>query len=116
MSDPVKGRGGPGRGQGRKPGNGGGLRPVGVRLTPAQALKLKMLGGSVWLREQIDKAPAPLGYYAKLSGETPEPETRPDPQPQPKPQPAKIGKWEPPVHLPPGPPIPEDPENPDRPF
>ena len=48
-------RGGPGRGQGRKP-----LAPDGqtvvvtLRMTPAQRDKLAALGGPAWVRRRID--------------------------------------------------------------
>ncbi len=50
-------RGGPGRGQGRKP-----VKPgedtitVSLRMTPAQRDKLARLGGASWIRGRIDKA------------------------------------------------------------
>ena len=49
-------RGGPGRGQGRKP-----LAPgqqtvmVAIRMTAEQRDKLKRIGGSKWVRSKIDK-------------------------------------------------------------
>jgi hypothetical protein len=47
-------RGGPNRGQGRKPLNQDGPSVlVSVRLTPAQRDKLRELGGGVWIRAQI---------------------------------------------------------------
>jgi len=54
-------RGGPGRGQGRKPlapGEAGGF-PVSIRMTRAQRSKLAALGGGKWVREQIDAADIP---------------------------------------------------------
>lgn len=52
---PPAGRGGPGRGQGRKP-----LADETTRycflMTPAQRAKLEELGGAHFLRQQIDAA------------------------------------------------------------
>ena len=54
------GRGGPGRGQGRKP-----LDPdarsvtVTIRLTQAQRVKLAALGGAWWIRRVLDDSPMP---------------------------------------------------------
>lgn len=51
----LKGRGGPGRGQGRKP-----LSPfeksvvMPIRMTESQRNKLKKLGGAKWVRAMID--------------------------------------------------------------
>ena len=51
-------RGGPGRGQGRKPLEAGQPTTMfGFRLTPSQRIKLDALGGAEWLRSQIDQAP-----------------------------------------------------------
>lgn len=50
-------RGGPGRGQGRKP-----LSPdqptvvVTMRMTPAQRERLRLLGGAAWVRRQLEQA------------------------------------------------------------
>ena len=53
-------RGGPGRGQGRKPiEEGQETVTVSVRLTVAQRAKLERLGGAAWLRDRIDKAKEP---------------------------------------------------------
>lgn len=50
-------RGGPGRGQGRKPlKEGQETVTLSVRLTVAQRAKLERLGGAAWLRDRIDKA------------------------------------------------------------
>lgn len=47
---------------GRKAKDGAkGLIGCNVRLTVAQREKLKQLGGSVWIRSQIDNAPIPRG-------------------------------------------------------
>ena len=48
-------RGGPGRGQGRKPiKEGQASVTVSLRLTQAQRDKLELLGGASWVRIQID--------------------------------------------------------------
>ena len=53
-------RGGPGRGQGRKPIKAGqDTVTVSLRLTTAQRAKLEALGGAAWVRERIDKAKTP---------------------------------------------------------
>lgn len=53
-------RGGPGRGQGRKPLHvGEPMVVVPVRLTVAQREKLRLLGGAAWLRELLDQTPSP---------------------------------------------------------
>ena len=53
-------RGGPGRGQGRKPlKEGQETVTLSVRLTVAQREKLERLGGAAWLRARIDKAKEP---------------------------------------------------------
>ena len=50
-------RGGPGKGQGRKPlKEGQETVTLSVRLTVAQRAKLERLGGAAWLRDRIDKA------------------------------------------------------------
>lgn len=54
-------RGGPGRGQGRKPlapGEPSG-DPVSIRMTQAQRAKLAALGGGKWVRDKIDAAIIP---------------------------------------------------------
>ena len=54
-------RGGPGRGQGRKP-----LSPdsatigVTIKMTEGQRSKLSRLGGPRWVRSRIDKAREPI--------------------------------------------------------
>lgn len=61
MVEAKQQRGGPGRGQGRKP-----VKPgedtvtVSLRMTPAQRDKLSKLGGAGWVREQIDNAKEPV--------------------------------------------------------
>ncbi len=53
-------RGGPGRGQGRKPvAEGQQTVTVSLRMTEAQRDKLALLGGAEWVRQRIDKAKAP---------------------------------------------------------
>lgn len=55
-----KGRGGPGRGQGRKSLSGGGETKVrNIRLNDEDWDKFKRLGGPVWLRKKIKMAKAP---------------------------------------------------------
>ena len=50
-------RGGPGRGQGRKPvAEGEQTVTVSLRMTVAQRDKLATLGGALWVRQRIDKA------------------------------------------------------------
>jgi len=50
-------RGGPGRGQGRKPIKAGeGTVTVSLRMTAAQREKLGRLGGGEWVRGKIDGA------------------------------------------------------------
>lgn len=50
-------RGGPGRGQGRKPvAEGQQTVTVSLRMTAAQRDKLARLGGAEWVRQRIDKA------------------------------------------------------------
>ena len=61
-------RGGPGRGQGRKPvAEGQQTVTVSLRMTEAQRDKLALLGGAEWVRQRIDKAKAP---NAELSSKT----------------------------------------------
>ena len=50
-------RGGPGRGQGRKPiSQSEDTVTVSIRLTTSQRAKLARLGGAAWVRQQIDAA------------------------------------------------------------
>lgn len=59
MSEQAK-RGGPGRGQGRKPVKAGEETvTVSLRMTVSQRDKLALLGGAEWARQRIDKAKAP---------------------------------------------------------
>lgn len=55
MTDKPK-RGGPNRGQGRKPLLGERCHSTSIALTQAQKEKLKRLGGAAWVRRQIDEA------------------------------------------------------------
>lgn len=60
MENKLSGRGGPGRGQGRKPfPDGEAMVPVTVKMKPAQRDKLARLGGAPWVRSKIDKAKEP---------------------------------------------------------
>lgn len=55
-----KQRGGPGRGQGRKPiKEGQDTVTVSLRMTTDQRDKLARLGGAEWVRQRIDKAKTP---------------------------------------------------------
>lgn len=57
MTDAAAKRGGPGRGQGRKPvKQGEETVTVSLRMTPEQRAKLARLGGAEWVRTKIDKA------------------------------------------------------------
>lgn len=57
MPKKATGRGGPGRGQGRKPlPEGEAMVGVTLKMQPAQREKLAKLGGARWVREQIDQA------------------------------------------------------------
>ena len=50
-------RGGPGRGQGRKPvKQGEETVTISLRMTASQRDKLARLGGAEWVRQRIDKA------------------------------------------------------------
>lgn len=60
MDEKLTGRGGPGRGQGRKPkGFSEAMSPVTIKLTDEQREKLRRLGGAPWVRERIDQAKEP---------------------------------------------------------
>ncbi len=53
----IKQRGGPGRGQGRKPVKAGEETvTVSLRMTAAQREKLALLGGAPWVRKMIERA------------------------------------------------------------
>lgn len=57
MDEKLTGRGGPGRGQGRKPEKEGEpMVPVTLKMQPAQKEKLQRLGGGAWVRKKIDQA------------------------------------------------------------
>lgn len=59
MTEAAAKRGGPGRGQGRKPvAEGQQTVTVSLRMTAAQRDKLARLGGAEWVRLRIDKARA----------------------------------------------------------
>ena len=56
----ITNRGGPGRGQGRKPvKQGEETVTISLRMTTAQRNKLAQLGGADWVRNRIDKTKAP---------------------------------------------------------
>ena len=58
-------RGGPGRGQGRKPvAEGEQTVTVSLRMTEAQREKLARLGGAEWVRGKIDRAKEPNSVQA----------------------------------------------------
>ena len=60
MEEKISGRGGPGRGQGRKPLDADAATVVfPVKMSAPQRDKLKRLGGAPWVREKIDKAKEP---------------------------------------------------------
>jgi hypothetical protein len=66
MSSTSHNRGGPGRGQGRKPvKQGEETVTLSLRVTVAQREKLARLGGAEWVRGKIDRAKEP---NAKVSG------------------------------------------------
>lgn len=57
MDAKPTGRGGPGRGQGRKPiDKGDHTVTVSIRLTTAQRAKLHELGGAAWVRRMLDES------------------------------------------------------------
>ena len=60
MESKLTGRGGPGRGQGRKPlTEGEVLLSVSIKMSAQQREKLGRLGGALWVRNKIDKAREP---------------------------------------------------------
>ena len=62
-NEPLPPRGGPGRGQGRKPlAQGEKTIPVTIRLTETQRDMLAALGGPKWVREQIEKSERANGH------------------------------------------------------
>jgi hypothetical protein len=71
-----KQRGGPGRGQGRKPiKEGQDTVTVSLRMTTDQRDKLARLGGAEWVRQRIDKAKTPnaIGQGSAACGASPAP-------------------------------------------
>lgn len=57
-------RGGPGRGQGRKPlSHDQATVVITLRMTPAQRERLRLLGGPKWVRKQIDAAAKSAGHF-----------------------------------------------------
>jgi hypothetical protein len=57
MQNKLIGRGGPGRGQGRKPKeHSGAMRSVSIKMNEEQREKLQVLDGAPWVRDKIDKA------------------------------------------------------------
>jgi hypothetical protein len=64
-------RGGPGRGQGRKPvAEGEQTVTVSLRMTEAQREKLARLGGAEWVRGKIDRAKEPNAESSTPQGVT----------------------------------------------
>ena len=62
-------RGGPGRGQGRKPvKQGEETVTISLRVTVAQREKLARLGGAEWVRGKIDRAKEPNTLYEQDPG------------------------------------------------
>jgi hypothetical protein len=60
MQSKLTGRGGPGRGQGRKPKPvSEAMLPVTVKMSSEQKEKLARLGGAPWVRSKIDRAKEP---------------------------------------------------------
>lgn len=59
MAEKKAQRGGRREGAGRKPDGQVKMIQTAFRVTPQQREKLKRLGGSAWLRAQIDAAPTP---------------------------------------------------------
>lgn len=56
MTDNPKKRGGPNRGQGRKPlATDGQTVRINITMTAEQRDKLKKLGGSAWVRQRIEE-------------------------------------------------------------
>ena len=61
-------RGGPGRGQGRKPvKQGEETVTISLRLTTGQREKLARLGGAEWVRGKIDRAKEPNAEFSGRS-------------------------------------------------
>lgn len=57
MDEAKKKRGGPGRGQGRKPLSDKPSVQVLIRMAPEQRDKYQRLGGAKWVRKAIDDEP-----------------------------------------------------------
>ena len=55
----IKGQGGPGRGQGRKPSPNPANKLVTVKMTPEQHTRFIELGGSRWVKRLIDGSLTP---------------------------------------------------------
>ena len=67
MSSTSHNRGGPGRGQGRKPvKQGEETVTLSLRVTVAQREKLARLGGAEWVRGKIDRAKEPNAEIVRL--------------------------------------------------
>ena len=67
-------RGGPGRGQGRKPvKQGEETVTLSLRVTVAQREKLARLGGAEWVRGKIDRAKEPNALAQGPGGSSPGP-------------------------------------------
>ena len=67
MSSTSHNRGGPGRGQGRKPvKQGEETVTLSLRVTVAQREKLARLGGAEWVRGKIDRAKEPNAGVTSL--------------------------------------------------
>ncbi len=65
----LTGRGGPGRGQGRKPGPVDQvLVPVSLRFSQTQREKLEALGGPAWIRAKLDKTKPETAPAAPVEG------------------------------------------------
>ena len=63
---PEHKRGGPGRGQGRKPlSRDEPTVPVVIRMTESQRDTLLALGGAKWVRNQIEKAGIESGNFVR---------------------------------------------------
>ena len=54
MNQPLKGQGGPGRGQGRKPAVNPASKMATIKMTPAQHARFIALGGGRWVKGLID--------------------------------------------------------------
>lgn len=59
MDEAKKPRGGPGRGQGRKPLDDEPSETIRIRVKRAQKEKFARIGGAKWLRKKIDDEPEP---------------------------------------------------------